>query len=222
MNISELNLVNQKTKITPIHDLSGYETSITLYFSVHSDLIIIGEIDGYHICWVSSTKTYEKEKNEAIFNYIANEPISVVSNAQNIGLLTPDELKRYYRTELKRSARKGMKWETPFGHYYSEKSVQYHGHTFAGNVETFPNLLQKRCHFREMNGSYEVILDLWLAELSNKESDPLYYRTVEPLIEIMKNESYLVLSKNDAIREKYLLLCDKARNLYNRYMDATR
>ena len=62
MDITILNLVNQNTQVIPNYDLSGRETSISIYFNNDNDVIIVGEVDPNYIYWASTTKIYEKEK----------------------------------------------------------------------------------------------------------------------------------------------------------------
>jgi len=221
MDITSLNLVNQQTQVTPNYDLSGSETSIILYFNNEDDLVILGQADNNYIFWASRSKTYEKDKNEAIFNYTANEPFGVVSQRYMVGINYGD-LKRYYRADLKRSKENGMAWKTPFGHYYGLKQVNDNGRYFAQDVESFVRKLHRRCNYREANGAYEAMLDFWLGEISRIEDDALRYPSIELLVEMIKEESYLILSLNEPIREKYLLLLKKSDDMYNRYMSIVR
>ena len=222
MDLSKLNMVSPSTAVTSNYDLSGRETSLVLYFNDDEDVIIVGQVDANYIYWASLTKTCELEKNEAIFNHVANEPFVLVSSWRNIGLLSHDELKRYYRAELRRTGERDMAWRTPFGHYYGRKQMAQNGGYFAKDVAGFVSVLHRRCEFREAGGAYEAMLDFWLVELAKAEADAHLYPRVEPLVEMMKQESYLVLSRRAPIREKYLLLCEKAGEVYNRYMSAVR
>ena len=123
MNPSSLNMVSPNTAVAPNYDLNGRETSLVLYFNEDEDVIIIGAVDVNYVYWVSLTKTHELEKNEAIFNHIVNQPYALVASWHNIGLLSGDELRRYYRAELRRTNERGMAWRTPFGHYYGQKQA---------------------------------------------------------------------------------------------------
>ena len=223
MDITELNWVNKGTEVKPNYDISEKEPSITLYFDNDNDVIIVGTVDPNYICWASRTKTNEKEINEAIFNHIANEKFTLVSQPYYIGLLDYDDLKLCYRTDLIRLTEdKDMAWKTPFGHYYGKSQIQYNGRFFAGDVVVFLKILHRRCNFREADGAYESMLDFWLSELSIGETDALYYPSLEPLFDMIKSEGYLILSQRAAIREKYLILCKKMSNIYGRYMDIAR
>ncbi|WP_312502590.1 hypothetical protein [Lacrimispora sp.] len=59
-------------------------------------------------------------------------------------------------------------------------------------------------------------------ELSGDYGNALYYTQVEDLINMLRQEQYLVLSDQEQIREKYLLIAEKADKLYNQYQSAVR
>ena len=185
-------MVNNSSKVMPNYELNKYGTSLILYFNNNDDLIIVGEVDRNYICWVSLTKTYEKDKNEAIFNHLANEPFVFVSQSRLIGLLDYSELKRYYRANLRRTNENGMVWRTPFGHFYGKDQIKNNGRYFANSVSNFLDVLYRRCQFREADGAYEEMLDFWFEELSKGESDVLYYQVLEPLVEMIKCEGTLL------------------------------
>ena len=222
MDISALNMVNHNTKVTPNYDLSGRETSIDLCFNNDGDIFIIGVVDNNYIHWASLTKTYEKEKNEAIFNHIANDPFTIVSTIYNSGVPAYYSMKDYYRAKMLRPAEIDRAWTTPFGHGYGTSQIENNGRYFADDVEVFLNKLHRRCYFREAGGAYEAMLDFWLAKVLEGESDYSHYRRIEPLAHMIEQESYLRVSESERIREKYILLCDKLSAAYNRYMDVER
>jgi hypothetical protein len=59
-------------------------------------------------------------------------------------------------------------------------------------------------------------------KLSGDYGNALYYTQVEDLINMLRQEQYLVLSDQEQIREKYLLIAEKADKLYNQYKSAVR
>ena len=224
MDISELhkmNMVNQNTKVIPNYELNKERTSIILYFNNDKDLYIIGEVDNNYIHWASLTKTYENEKNEAIFNYIANEPFTIVSQTYLTGIPARYDLKDYYRAELRRIPENGA-WSTPFGVHFSKEQIQNNGRFFADYVADFLNELHQMCYFREAGGRYEAMLDFWLSVLTKGESDYMYYQRIGSLPEMIKQEGYLRVSECEPIRNKYILICEKLGDMYNRYMNVVR
>ncbi len=92
----------------------------------------------------------------------------------------------------------------------------------AIGTSQYLDVLKKRCRFREANGTYEAVLDYCLEELSGDYGNALYYTQVEDLINMLRQEQYLVLSDQEQIREKYLLIAETASNLYNQYQSAIR
>jgi len=221
MDISLLNMVNQNPKVIPNYELNRERTSVDIYLNSNKDLFIIGVVDNNYIHWASLTKTNEREKNEAIFNYIANEPFTFVSSPNLKGVPTYYNLKEYYRATLKRSSDKGS-WDTPFGVRFGKSEAKYHGNFFAGHVATFLHELQNYCYYREMGGACEIMLDSWIAMLEKGKSDWDCYRRIEPLPKMIEKESYLRVSESETIRKKYLLLCEKLSAAYCRYMDVAR
>jgi len=65
-------------------------------------------------------------------------------------------------------------------------------------------------------------LDYCLGELSGDYGNALYYTQIEDLISMLRQEQYLVLSDQEQIREKYLLVAETAGKLYNQYQSAIR
>ncbi|WP_313153204.1 hypothetical protein [Lacrimispora sp.] len=227
MDVKKLNLVNESSKVTPKYDLSGAQSLIRLFFNKNGRLLIIGQADHNYIYWASLTGKDEREKNEAIFNYIADEffRFEMVSSERLVfhaASVPYDELKTWYQTDLVRPLVQNMAWKTPFGHYYGKDQVELNGRYFARDVSQYFDVLLKRCRFREANGAYEVVLDYCLGELSGDYGNALYYTQVEDLINMLRQEQYLVLSDQEQIREKYLLIAEKADKLYNQYQSAVR
>lgn len=227
MDIKNLNLVNYSTKVTPNYPVSGEKTNISLYFSKDGRLLIVGKIDNNYIYWASFTNIDDREKNEAIFNYIADESfkIELVSN-EHLALKAAgfdyEGLKTWYKTDLDRVSVQNMAWKTPFGHYYGRDQIELNGRYFAGDVAGHLNTLLKRCQFREANGAYREVLDYCFYEVARDSGNPYYYRQVEDLINMLRQEQYLVLSDDDGIREKYLRIFEEASELYGRCQSSER
>ncbi len=227
MDVKKLNLVNGSSKVTPNYDLSMAQSWIRLFLNRNGKLLIIGQADNNYIYWASLTDQNEKEKNEAIFNYIADESLrfDMVSNEWlvfNAAGVPYDELKTWYQTDLVRPLEQNVAWKTPFGHYYGKDQAELNGRSFARDVSQYLDVLKKRCRFREANGAYEAVLDYCLGELSGDYGNALYYTQIEDLISMLRQEQYLVLSDQEQIREKYLLVAETAGKLYNQYQSAIR
>lgn len=225
MKIQSLNLINKNTKVNPNYDLSNRRTHIELYFNTLNDLLIVGVVDNNYIYWASKTKVYEKEINEEIFNYIENKSFELVSNENSVFKsinISYEELKMWYKTSLVRTSEHNMAWMTPFGHCYGADQIENNGKYFANDVAGYLKDLLRKCKFREAGGSYIKILDYYLDILKKDDNNIYYYKEVEDLIKLLENENYLVVSDNEGIRQKYLLIKQISANLYNQYMSAIR
>lgn len=237
-DIESLNLVNQYTRVEPNYKLSGRETSIEIFLNDKDDIIIVGVVDSNYIYWASLTKTYDKEKNEKIFNHIAKGNFKEVSNLhlilksikfsylilKSIKLSYEDVIKNWYQDRLIRVKEDGRIWKIPFreGEHYSADQVEKNGYYFAASIASFLKDLQEKCKFREADGTYESVLDYCLNILNQDSQDEYYYRKVEPLIHIMEKEKYLLVSKNHKIKKKYIQIMERCSYLYGRYMTAVR
>ena len=217
--IGNYNLVTESNQVMPNYDLDSKEVSIVLFLSPEETVCIIGKVDNNYICWGSITNLHDVEKNTRIFNYIANTHFTVYSQESlAIGHERYDEIRNWYKCEIKRSIRKGMTWRTPFGHYYGETNdINDHGQFFSRDILRFYKELLVKCSFRIQDG-YTNILRNYLGLLT-KETD---YNKMKLLISILEHESYLRLSPDQTVRELYLKCMKQSTTLYNRYMDRTR
>lgn len=228
MNLSsiykEYNLVNHRTMVKPNYDLSNRETSIRIYIDRKGNLITLGIVDNNYIHWASLTKTEDKKLNEIIFNHIANDEYSIVSQ-EYLALQTKgikyEDLRQWYGATLTRDSRYNMAWETPFGHYYGADQIDNNGKYFADDVSQYLVILQERCKFRECDGEYIDILNYYRNILLQNDDD-LYYQQIKPLAEMLQKEDYLKVSTNTEIRELYLQCMNIISSLYNCYMSAVK
>lgn len=227
MDVRNLNLVNRNTRIIPNYDVSKRETSICLYFNRKGKVLIIGRLDNNYIYWASFTNTDDRELNEAIFNYIADDffKFDMVSSERKVleFINFPyDALDTWYQTELRRTSEYDMAWQTPFGHYYGKESIKDNAGYFARDVSGHLKTLLTRCQFREANGAYEEVLDYCLCELSMDGGNVYYYEQVKDMINMLREEQYLILSDQEQIREKYFRFRKEAERLYNQCQSASR
>lgn len=176
-------------------------------------------MDPNYICWISITHLTDEEKNQQIFDYIANHPFDKVTHEYlAIGNEKLSEIHKWYPCTITRSIRKGMLWKTPFGSYFSEENAEEHGKFFARDIQWFYRALVEKCRFRMQGDFYRSILSHYYHLLTEE----VEYNKVEQLIRIVEEESYLRLSPDKTIRELYLNCYNEGRLLYNRYMDHAR
>lgn len=110
-------------------------------------------------------------------------------------------------------------WSTPFGCGYGPGIPPA---SFARDVAGFPAVLKERCRFREANGRYAPVLRYCLEVLRGGGGSDLYYTQVEDMVEMLRRESYLLLSDHEEIRGLYLEIQETVSTLYNRYQSAVR
>lgn len=217
--VSKFNLINQHNQVLPNYDLGGKELSIELHFSPDKQVCIMGRVDGNYISWCSLTEVDDEEKNEKIFNYLAENPIQRVSNESSVlGQEKFKDMQNWYHCEIKKSPREGILWETPFGSAYGSEGTEYHGSYFAANIRVFYQERLEKCSFRTSGGFYIELLRHYLQLLEQAEE----YADIKPLISILEQESYVRVSPDQSVRKLYCECMKRGRFLYNRYMDRAR
>ena len=225
MEIEGLNLVNQDTAVMPNYELDGRVNSIITYLNIRNELLIIGWIDNKYIYWASKTKADDRETNEQIFNRLADGVFETASQTkkalESIGI-SYEELKRFYKERFDRGNEKepGKVWKISSGSYFKEADIQRHGRLFAYHMEGRLKYLQKKCRAREANGAYFKVLEHSLKILQKEKQDACYYEKEYELIQILEGESYLLLSKDERVRNTYFLIQQEIRSLYCMYMSA--
>lgn len=182
-------------------------------------------MDNNYSHWASLTRPEERETNGAIFALLASErgrfdKVAAEHEAIRAAGLTWEELRTWYQADLERVERDGeLLWSTPFGCSYGSGIPPA---SFARDVASFPAVLKERCRFREANGRYAPILSYCLDVLRGGDGNDLYYTQVEDMVEMLRRESYLLLSDHEEIRELYLEIQETVSTLYNRYQSAVR
>lgn len=220
------NYVNDRSSVTPNYSLDGKQTAIDVYFNDNNEVLIVGFVDNNYIHWASLTKASDKELNEQIFNYISEGEIHKVTHlyqALKETGLEYGEVMKWLHIRLTRKERR-LCWNTPFGHSYGDGTSQlpYNGRFFATDISVYYKDIQRKCRFREAGGAYEKVLDNYLRVLQDDEGDKCYYTRVKDLVDIIREEDYLMMSPTPEVRAKYLKLQEIISSLYNRYMTAVR
>lgn len=220
--VKSFNLINENSKVKPNYNLSDNEMYIELYISKEKKLCIVGRIDNNYICWCSLTNIEDKENNEKIFDYIANNKFTVFSYEYKVfGTDKYEEVQKWYKCRIARTSINGMLWATPFGSYYGLENRKEHGKFFSNDIIRFYDELLQLCEFRVDGKKYVHILEDYL-ELLRDDREYGYYYKMKPLISILEKESYLRISSDEKIRDLYLKCMNECSTLYNRYMTAVR
>ncbi len=224
INVESFNLVRENNAVTPNYDLNGREIRIALYFTLTGEVIIVGEFDNNYIYWLSVTKTCDTEINGRIFDRVACGVYKYVSNtylALKEKGLDYGVTRRSYAAVIKRRADGKGGWQTPFGHYYGDGDTSEHGGYFANDVSVFLSNLIKKCNIREAGGLYKAVLEKYADYIASVDFMD-YGSKVEPVLELLAKEEYLIVSPNKDIREAYIRCRDLCYEKYNAYMTAVR
>lgn len=215
------NMINESSLVRPNYDLKNKKFSIELHISPDRKLGIVQRIDNNYISWYSITDLND-EINGDIFDYLACRRLESYSNeVKALGIEKYNEIQNWYKCSIEKTDIEGMYWHTPFGHYYGEENKKDHGKFFAKDVQNFYDDLIKLCSFRICGGKYIETLKSYY-EMLNSDEDEYYYCKMEPLISILRSESYLRLCPDIKIRDIYLKCMKQGSSLYNRYMTAVR
>ncbi len=114
-------------------------------------------------------------------------------------------------------------WKLSSGAYYRQCDIQQHGRLFAYDMERMLNARQEKCRAREADGKYLEVLEIYLKKLTKGEENDVYYYDKEyQLIQLLKAESYLLLSKDERVRNTYFQIQEKISSLYCTYMSAVK
>lgn len=227
MEAQQWNLVNESIEVKPNYKLEGRVNSISTYLNIKNELLIIGRIDNNYICWLSKTKADDREKNEQIFNYLASGSFEIVSQTEealkSIGI-SYEEWRHFYKERYDRGDEKEPEkvWKLSSGGYYRECDIQQHGQLFAFDMERMLTWQQEKCRAREADGEYLKALEKYLKKLEKGENDAYYYDKEYQLIQLLEQESYLLLSKDKRVRTIYFQIQEKIHSLYCTYMSAVK
>lgn len=228
MGVEQWNLVNERIEVKPNYELDGRVNSIITYLNFKNELLIIGWIDNNYIYWASKTKADDREKNEQIFNYLANGSFEMASETkmalESIGI-SYEEWRHFYKERYDRGDEKepGKVWKLSSGGYYRECDIQQHGKLFAYDMERMLDWQQEKCRAREADGKYLQALEVYLKKLiRGGEKDVYYYEKEHNLIRLLEGESYLLLSKDERVRTIYYQIKETIYSLYCTYMSAVK
>lgn len=221
MDIKNKNLVNSNNIIEPNYDCVSKDIYFEIYISHKKEVCIIGRFDNNYLCWCSISNIDNFEENAHIFDYVANNKLTLVSQEHDVlGNEKYAEIKNWYYCSIVRTSITDMKWKTPFGCYYG-MDEENHGKYFSRDIINFYNELLDLCRFRISSNKYKSMLSDYL-QLLKGDSDHAYYNKMKPLISILRQERYLCLCDDEEVRELYLSCMNEGSALYNRYMNKVR
>ncbi len=100
--IEKLNMINSYNKETPNYDVSIKNMAIEFRLSPNGELIIIGRLDCNYLCWLSLTTIKDKDTNEEIFNYLANNTQHLISNEYKVLNNKYEEMRTWFTGIIKK------------------------------------------------------------------------------------------------------------------------
>ena len=242
LNLIDRSATNDNPDYNILEEFRHHE--ITIWMNHEGYLLIVATLDKKYSYWTSVTKVDECEKNAAILDYISRvDEANPKKFVQYYWMRNPGHLLEETNCFEHLRDDKGRidlsKWyecsfilhvdddliEVPSREYVLTKEdhrFEKLGVSMAGAVIGFFGALQDKCVFREASGAYGRVLDNYRKMMEQKENDPMYYEEIGPLTKIIKDESYMLLSPNDKLREKYVALVELEYHRYCRYMSAVR
>lgn len=243
LDVASLNLIDGSANtINPGYNILGEfrHHEIKTWMNHDGYLLIVAILDNKYSYWTSVTKVEERENNAAIFDYISRVDEENTKNfvgyywLENAGHFLEKksfehlkdargriDLSKWYESSFVLSAEDGsIKLASGYG--LSKECFEERGTYMAGDVLGLFHDLRKKCLFREASGVYGKVLDNYLQILEQEKEDPLYYEEIESLTKIIVDESYMFLSPNVELRNKYLSVCELRYMRYCFYMSAIR
>lgn len=220
MDASKYNMITEDTLVKPCYDLSKYPSKIRVVFRRSGNVLILGMVNDY-VFFAAYTDVEDTEINAAVFNEIARRDLSRISDeyelVPKVGIDRGD-YRFYFSADI--TPRKDGGFDTPFGHIYPDDGGEC-GSRFASDLKSCFTRMRELCKARERDGLSEEVLSKHLKELEKLtwEDYGLKDRAIRDMI---KDERYLALSDNDAIRELYLKCAGKLYSIYCEYMSRTR
>lgn len=222
-----INLVNEATKVEKNYKLSGRVNSVISYINVKNELLIVGQADNNYIYWAAKVNSADRKCNEEIFNLLADGVFEMVSSMdkvmESIGI-SRSELKRFYKKRFDRASENepGRVWNISDGGYYRNCDVETHGRLFSYEMEGMLKNLQEKSRVREADGAYLKVLENYLIRLKKGEKDVYGYEKEFMMIQLLEKEGYLLLSKDERVREIYFQIKEKIYSMYCTYMSAVK
>ena len=215
--MSLYNKVDDFETAQPFNSQGAKDRFIIFHYSYDGKVILVASADGMFPFWVSETSVDDKETNATIMKMILSDSFDKT--------IKPDYrlTNLYHNRYSDRIAILESKISTPFGHTYTIGDENINKYV-ADDLWRHFNHQKDLCEFRELDGEYLKILDMYLQKLSQSDSDDAVkaYEDNRTLIELLTNERYLYLSDNTEIREKYIEIREQANKMYSAYMNIVR
>ncbi|MCT4479068.1 hypothetical protein N0U24_18300 [Peribacillus frigoritolerans] len=216
--MEKFNLIKQNHNVVPNYKVNDKEVSFEIYISPKQEVCIIGKLDNNYKCWCSITPISDYENNSAIFQYVSNLQTKTISNDYKALGDRYKEVKNWHRMQISKRPYQDQYL------YYSPVNSSFftEGKFFGREIYTFYKQERAKCDYRLIDDAYITILKRYKSILNKENQEYSYYHEMNPLIKIIKDESYIKLCPISEIRQLYLECLEKCDDLYNRYMTEVR
>ncbi|WP_147300772.1 hypothetical protein [Sporosarcina sp. BI001-red] len=216
--MNELNLIQHNNEVMSNYDVKQHEISFVLYLSPEEQVCIIGKLDNNYICWCSITPISDHETNASIFEYVTHQKDKIISNVHKALGSNYSEVNSWHKLHINKRRFKGEDL------YYSPVSSSFFKESkfFASQIQRFYKQEKMKCDVRLIDDFYLVILEKYKVLLNKRDQDPSYYIEMQPIIQIIEDESYLKLCTTSRIRKLYVECVNSCTNIYNTYMTSVR
>ena len=216
-DISELNMLIFEPAVTVNYEPDPRDRRIDFYYE-EDKVFIEGLADNNYAFWLSKTDITDTTTNAQICQHILHDSFDVYFSKRKYYQVLHG---LYNKSIYRERGCADIKWRTPFGAYIGDDDNT--GLLIATSLVSYKNEIDKLCEAREDGGNYLSVMKGFLEHLSQRTDDPVGdYMAATPWIKIMKDEDYLLCSKNEQIKGLYLQLAEQYSDLYNRHMTAVR
>ena len=220
IDIGKLNMLTSEPVNKVKYKPNPFNRKIDFYYD-EDKVFIEGLADNYCTFWLSKTDIADTSINAQICKHILCDSFDVYYSKSKYY----HELHCLFKESIYRECVMGncadRRWHTPFGGYISDDENA--GSSIAKSLISFKDEIDKLCEAREDGGNYISVMQSILEHLSQRTDDSVWdYFAATPWIKIVKDEDYLLCSKNEQIKGLYLQLAKHCSELYDRYMTAVR
>lgn len=224
----EYNLIKDINIVKPNYHPRPEQRSMKGVFISDKEILLFGMADNNYLFWISKTDISDIEKNAEIIDYILyGEYENLASSGEEIKVLNRYSKNRnelyFFNLYLSFDSRGNKIWTSDVYVNIEYGYEKRGGRTMANVIANMPQKLVKLSQNREANGTYKIVLKDYLKMMDITLSDPWEdYIRIKDVLDILRQERYLLFSDDYEIREMYCRICDIGDEKYNKYMSYVR
>ena len=226
--IGNCNIIQIENMVKPKYPPRPEHRSMKCVFISDKEILLFGMADNNYLFWISKTDISAIEENTEIIDFILyGEYENLASSGEEISVIKRYSKNRnelYFFNLYQSFDNLGNKiWTSDVDVNIEYDYEKKGGRTLANLIATMPQKLIKLSKDREDSGAYKIVLKSYLDMMDVTLSNPLEdYIRIKDILDIMKQERYLLFSDDYEIREMYCRICDKGDEKYNKYMSYVR